>query len=81
MSIEGSLTRMLNNPILCQYFVRQSLEITHNQFPESDVYHGMDSILLSNSNIDTLERVFEEIKKIVPCWGLQIPPEKNTKRR
>ena len=45
------------------------------------IYHYMDDILLSDSNVDTLERMFEEIKKIVPCWGLQIPPEKNTKRR
>ena len=31
----------------------------------------MDDILLSDSNIDTLERIFEEVKKMLP-WG----PEK-----
>ena len=36
----------------------------------------MDDILLSDSNVDTLERMFEEVKKILPCWGLQIAPEK-----
>ena len=36
----------------------------------------MDDILLSDSNIDTLERMFEEVKIILPKWGLQIAPEK-----
>ena len=36
----------------------------------------MDDILLSDSNIDTLERMFEEVKKVLPKWGLQIAPEK-----
>ena len=41
----------------------------------------MEDSLLFGSNIDTLEGMLEEIKKILPCWGLQIAPEKNTKRR
>ena len=36
----------------------------------------MDDILLSDSNIDTLEIIFGEIKKVLPKWGLQIAPEK-----
>ena len=36
----------------------------------------MDDILLSDSNADTLERMFEEVKKVLPKWGLQIAPEK-----
>ena len=36
----------------------------------------MDDILLSYSNIDTLERQFEEVKIVLPKWGLQISPEK-----
>ena len=39
----------------------------------------MDNILLSDlsdSNMDTLERMFEEVKKVLPKWGLQIAPEK-----
>ena len=36
----------------------------------------MDDILLSDSTIDTLERMFEEVKKVLPKWGLQIAPEK-----
>ena len=36
----------------------------------------MDDILLSDSNLDTLERMFEEVKIILPKWGLQIAPEK-----
>ena len=36
----------------------------------------MDDILLSDSNIDTLERMSEEVKIILPKWGLQITPEK-----
>ena len=36
----------------------------------------MDDILLSDSNKDTLERMFEEVNKVLPKWGLQITPEK-----
>ena len=36
----------------------------------------MDDILLSDSNLKTLERMFEKENKILPRWGLQIPPEK-----
>ena len=36
----------------------------------------MDGILLSDSNIDTSERMFEEVKKVQHKWGLQISPEK-----
>ena len=32
----------------------------------------MDDILLSDSNTDTLERMFEDVKKVLPTWGLQI---------
>ncbi len=36
----------------------------------------MDDILLSDPNMDTLNRLFEEIKILLPKWGLQIAPEK-----
>ena len=36
----------------------------------------MDDILLSDSNTDTLERMLEEVKIVLPKWGLQIAPEK-----
>ena len=62
-------------PTMCQYFVSQPLEIIHKQFPKSIAYHCMDDILLSDSTIDTLERMFEEVKKVLPKWGLQIAPE------
>ncbi|KAL6087654.1 hypothetical protein STEG23_030580 [Scotinomys teguina] len=67
---------MLNSPTLCQYFVQQPLEVIRKKFPKSIIYHYMDDILLTDSNADTLERLFEEVKKILPCWGLQIAPEK-----
>ena len=41
----------------------------------------MDDILLSDSNADTLQRMSEDEKTVLPKWGLQIAPEKNTKRR
>ena len=66
-------------PANVKYFVWQSLEMIHKQFPESKVYYYMD-ILLYGSKADTLERMFEEVKKILPCCELQIAPEK-TKRR
>ena len=36
----------------------------------------MDDILLSDSNIDTVERMFEEVTKVLPKRKLQIAPEK-----
>ena len=36
----------------------------------------MDDILISDQNKDTLERLFEEVKIVLPKWGLQIAPEK-----
>ena len=35
----------------------------------------MDDILLSYSSVDTSERMFEEVKKNLPCWRFQIALE------
>ena len=32
--------------------------------------------MISDQNKDTLERLFEEVKIVLPKWGLQIAPEK-----
>ena len=32
--------------------------------------------MLSDSNIDTLERMFKEVNKVLPKWELQIAPVK-----
>lgn len=60
------------------YFVQQPLEIIHKQ---SIIKHYRDDILLANSDRETSEEIFNEAKKILPYWRLQIAPEKNTKRR
>ena len=62
-------------------FSMTALEMICVQFPQSVIYHLVDDILLADSNVDTLEKMFEEVKKILPCWGLQIVPEKHIKRR
>lgn len=36
----------------------------------------MDDILLANSKAETLEKIFEEVKEVLTCQGLQIAPEK-----
>lgn len=59
---------MLNSPTLCQYFVQFPFEIICEQFPQSLTYHYIDDILLADSNIDTLEEMFKEVKKILPYW-------------
>ena len=46
------------------------------QEPQSVIYHPGDDILLADLNVDHLEKKFEEVKKISPCLGLQIAPEK-----
>lgn len=53
---------MLNSPILYQYFVQQLLEIICRQFPQSITYHYMD-ILLTDSDTDTLEKMFRKHKE------------------
>ena len=63
---------MLNSLTLYQCFVSQPLEITHKQFSKSIIYHYIDDILLSDSNADTLERMCEEVKKLLPKWGLKL---------
>ena len=50
------------------------------QYPQSTIYHYMDDTILADSDINILERLFDEIRKTLPCWGLQITPEKNTKK-
>ena len=65
---------MLNSPTLCQHFVQQPLEIICRKFSQSLVYHYMDDILLSESNKETLECMFEMVKEVLPRWGLQIAP-------
>ena len=41
----------------------------------------MDDNLLTDSDTDTLLKMFDEVKRILPCWELQFIPEKYTKRR
>ena len=64
---------MLNSPTLCQYFVQQPLEMICKQFPQSIIYHYMDDILLTDPDINTVERIFDEVKQqqqqILPSWG------------
>lgn len=36
----------------------------------------MDGILLADSNRDTIEKMFNKVKRILPYLGLQITPEK-----
>ena len=49
-----------------------------SQFPQSIIYHFMDGILLADSDINIVERMFDEVKKKknLPSWGLQITQEK-----
>ena len=50
--------------ILCQPAIGNN-----KQFPKSITYHYMDDILLSKSNADNLERMFEEVKRVLAKWG------------
>lgn len=60
------LQGMLNSLTLCKYFVQQPLEMLYQQFPHSIFfYHYMSDILLTDSAIDILERMFDEEKKIL----------------
>ena len=37
----------------------------------------MEDILLFYSDTESVERMFEEVKKLLPSWELQISPGKN----
>jgi hypothetical protein len=67
---------MSNSHTMCQYFVQELLEIICNQFLQSIIYHYMNDILMIDSDSDNLEKMFDEVKRILPCWGSQIAPEK-----
>lgn len=54
---------MLNSSTLGQHFIQQPLEMICKQFPQSIIYHYMDALLLIDSDINTLERMFDEVKK------------------
>jgi hypothetical protein len=58
---------MLNNPTLYKCFVQQPLQLICKLFPQSVIYHLMYYTLMDNSNIDTLEKMFVEMKIILPC--------------
>ena len=55
---------MLNSPTLSQYFVQKPLKQICNKFPQSIIYHYMEDILLADSNMIPLKKMFEEMKKI-----------------
>lgn len=44
-------------------FLQQSLEITGKQFTQSVIYQCMDDILLPGSYANTLDKMFDEVKK------------------
>lgn len=54
---------MSNSQTLCQYFEQQLLEIIFRQFPQSIIYHYINDILLADSDVDTLEKMFGENKE------------------
>lgn len=58
---------ILSGPILHQYFVQQPLEFICKQFPEYIIYHYIDDILLADSDLDFLEKMLYEVKKILLC--------------
>lgn len=58
---------IVNGPTLHQYFVQQPLEIICKQFPESIIYHYIDGILLADSDLDFLEKMLNEVKKVLLC--------------
>lgn len=51
----------------------------NSEIVSSTIGHYMDEILLDDSDTDTLEKIFDKAKKILPCWGFQIAPEKKFK--
>ena len=59
------------------YFLQQPVEMIQKKFHKSIIYHYMDNILLTDPNITTMERLFDEMKKkCLLCWRFQIAPEK-----
>lgn len=67
---------ILNSSTLCQYFVKQLLEIICKQFPQSKIYHYIDDMSLSHSDEDTLGIMFDKVNRVYCFWGLQIVPER-----
>ena len=64
--LTGNAQYFHHMPILCKSTIRNNIQVYN--------YHYIDDILLSDSNADTLEIIFEKI--VLSKWGLQIAPEK-----
>lgn len=45
-------------------------------FPQSIICHYMDNILWTDSDTDSLEKMFKKTQRIFPGWALQIASEK-----
>ena len=57
-------------------FYKQTIENYMQTISQVNNYHYMDDILLSDQNKDSLAMLFEEVKIVLPKWGLQNAPEK-----
>ncbi|TRZ07028.1 hypothetical protein HGM15179_020082 [Zosterops borbonicus] len=67
---------MRNSPSLCQWYVTQALSGVHRQFPNAQIYHYMDDILVAASNQDELQRIQPQLICALHSNGLQVAPEK-----
>ncbi|KFW88471.1 hypothetical protein N305_00220, partial [Manacus vitellinus] len=70
---------MKNSPTICQSVVSNIIEPVRSQFPEAIIFHYMDDLLISASNIDKLTLVHKSVKKTLSNHGLEIAPEKEQK--
>lgn len=68
-----SPTKDAKDHFIVSYFVQKQLENICKQFPLFVIYHHKDDTLLADSDADTF-KMFDEVKRILPCWGLQISP-------
>lgn len=68
--------KIISRPTLSQHFIQQPWYIIQKQFPQLKLYFYIDGILLADSHRDTLEKMFNKVKRILSWLGIQIAPEK-----
>ncbi|RMC20161.1 hypothetical protein DUI87_01007 [Hirundo rustica rustica] len=67
---------MRNSTVLCQWYGARALSGFRKQFPDAQVYHYMDNILVAAPTQDELLRIQPQLLNALHSHGLQVAPEK-----
>jgi hypothetical protein len=67
---------MTNFPTMCHYFIGKISQPIRVTFPDADIIHYVDDILISHACSKQLHKIFETTQKALQVGGLVTAPEK-----